>query len=122
MIPKNKLREDILSKRLLIYPGAYHPHHKQGLPQFTEPEPFDINEEFDFGKVVDNRHNYKVVFESNSSDLPEEMADVDRDIDEMIGIPTALDKKTHTSPKYNQKVSKVFKQSYRKIGNYRRSK
>ena len=35
MIPKNKLRQDILTKRLFIYPGDFHPHFKQGLPQFT---------------------------------------------------------------------------------------
>jgi len=32
MIPKNRLREDIISKKLLIYPGPFHPHFKQGLP------------------------------------------------------------------------------------------
>ena len=106
MIPKNRLREDVLMKRLFIYPGAYHPHYKQGLPQFTVPEPHDINEMFDFGKAVENRHQYKVIYESNPDNLPEEFADVDRDIDSTIDIPTALRKKTHTSPKYNQKLNK----------------
>ena len=32
MIPKNLLRDNVLSKRLFIYPGAFHPHHEQGLP------------------------------------------------------------------------------------------
>ena len=65
MIPKNRLREDVLAKRLLIYPGPFHPHFKQGLPQFTEQDPYDINEKFDFGKLQERRHNYKVIYESD---------------------------------------------------------
>mmetsp|Transcript_16999 Transcript_16999/g.22893 ORF Transcript_16999/g.22893 Transcript_16999/m.22893 type:complete len:120 (-) Transcript_16999:378-737(-) len=32
MVPKNKLRKDIVHSRLFIYPGPFHPHFKQGLP------------------------------------------------------------------------------------------
>ena len=90
MIPKNKLREDILTKRLFIYPGDFHPHHKQGLPQFTVQQPDDINEAFDFGKLVERRHQYKVVFESDPKNPPEEFADVERDIDQDFDKPYIL--------------------------------
>lgn len=35
MVPKNRLRAELISQRLFIYPGPFHPHFKQGLPQFT---------------------------------------------------------------------------------------
>ena len=101
MIPKNKLREDVISRKLLIYDGPFHPHFKQGLPQFMEQEPKDINEEFNFGKVVERRHDYKIVYESDPNNPPEEFADVERDIDQSITTPKILTKKTHTTPKAN---------------------
>ena len=90
MIPKNKLREDTLKRRLLIYEGAFHPHFKQGLPQFTEQAPRDINEDLGFGKLVERRHNYKVIFESDPANPPEEFADVERDIDPTFTDPNVL--------------------------------
>ena len=71
---------------------------------------------------MEKRHDYKIIFESNPASPPEEFADTERDVDENIGIPVALEKKTHTSPKYNLKLAKVLKKSYRKIGRYDRSK
>ena len=56
---------------------------------------------YDFGKLVERRHNYKVVYESNPDNPPEEFADVPRDIDEEMDVPIALRKKTHTMPKFN---------------------
>ena len=99
MIPKTKLREDILRKRLFLYTGPFHPHHSKGLPQFMEREPIDINEEFNFGKMVERRHEYKIIYESDPSNPAEEFADVERDIDPSIEIPDILEKKTHTNPK-----------------------
>ena len=99
MVPKNRLRKDIVNSKLFIYPGPFHPHFKQGLPQFTVPEPDDINEAFNFGKVVERRHDYKVIYESDPSNPPEELADVERDIDEEFDIPLGIREKTHTMPK-----------------------
>lgn len=119
MIPKNKLREDIIKKRLFLYNGPYHPHFKQGLPQFMEREHNDINEDFDFGKLVDRRHNYKVVFESDPANPAEEFADVERDIDDRMGVPHVLEKKTHTNPKSNIHLAGALKKNYRKLARYR---
>jgi len=58
---------------------------------------------FDFGKLVEKRHNYKVIYESDPSDLPEEFADTERDIDTELDLPLVLRKKTHTNPKFNIK-------------------
>ncbi len=77
------------------------------------PEHDDINDHFDFGKLVERRHDYKVVFESDPNDVPEEFADVERDIDHEMSIPVALKQKTHTSPKMNLKYSKALKQNYK---------
>ena len=120
MIPKNRLREDILKKRLLIYPGPFHPHFKQGLPQFTEQDPIDINEMFDFGKLQERRHNYKVIYESDPKDPPEEFADVERDIDTDLDLPVILKKKEFTNPKYNIKQAKGVRQSYRFLAKYKK--
>ena len=113
MISKNRLRKDVVNGRLMIYPGPFHPHFKQGLPQFTVPVPDDINEAFDFGKVQERRHNYKVIFESDPANPPEEFADVERDIDQDIDIPLVLRKKTHTESMLNVKYAKVVKSNYR---------
>ena len=120
MIPKNRLREEILARRLFIYPGAFHPHFKQGLPQFMEQDPNDINEEFDYGKMVERRHNYKVIFESDPNDLPEEFADVERDIDHTIGDPIALEKKTHTTPRSNTRQTQYHMTDFRQLGKYKK--
>ena len=120
MIPKNKLREGVLNKRLLIYDGPFHPHFKQGLPQFTEQEPHDINEHFGFGKVVENRHDYKIIFESDPDNPPEELADVEREYDSSISEPFVLKEKTHTNPKINLKSAKVLRSSYRRLARYKK--
>ena len=122
MIPKNRLREDVLKKRLLIYPGPFHPHFKQGLPQFTEQEKQDINEVYDFGKLVERRHNYKIVYESDPSDPPEEFADVERDIDPDFDTPLTMQQKTHTNPKSNIRLAKQLRSSWKSFAKYRKNR
>lgn len=56
MLPKNKLKNDIVKDKLFIYPGPYHDLMPDHLPQFTTREPYDINEYFHFGdKFRENR-------------------------------------------------------------------
>jgi len=83
-------------------------------------DPHDINEKYDFGKLVERRHDYKIIFESDPSNPPEEFADVERDIDPKITRPIAFSKKTHTQPKDNLKMAKVLKQNYRKLAKYKK--
>ena len=120
MIPKNRLREDVLKTRLFIYDGPFHPHFKQGLPQFTEPEPRDINEDLQFNKAIEKRHEYKVVYESDPSNPPEEFADVEREYDLTLTDPQHLLKKTHTNPKENIWAAKALKSNYRKLARYKK--
>lgn len=87
-----------------------------------EREPHDINEDFDFGKLVERRHQFKVIYESDPANPPEEFADVERDIDEEIGVPHILRKKTHTNPKYNINLAGALKKNYRKLARYRQYK
>lgn len=49
-----------------------------------------MNEDFNFGKVQERRHEYKVIYESDPNDLPEEFADVERDIDTDLDLPWVL--------------------------------
>ena len=121
MVPKNRLRDDLIKKKLFIYSGPFHPHHNKGLPQFTEQEPHDINEILDLGtKLVENRHQYKVIFESDPANPAEEFADVERDIDESIGYPIVFEKKTHTNPKSNLKTAQALRGSYKQLARYRK--
>jgi hypothetical protein len=122
MVPKNRLRKDIVNSRLFIYSGPFHPHFKQGLPQFTLPEPDDINAAFGFGKVIERRHDYKVIYESDPKNPPEELADVERDIDQEFDIPLGIREKTHTMPKDNIKMARAFRSNYKYLSKYKRTK
>lgn len=48
MLPKNKLRTDILKKHVVLIRGPYHTYNNVGLPQFTDAIPKDYNEELGF--------------------------------------------------------------------------
>jgi len=50
MVPKNKLREDILKQHLIVHDGPYHSQFELMLPQFTESESTNINEHFKMDK------------------------------------------------------------------------
>ena len=82
MLPKNKLRNDIIQKRLFIYPGPYHDLMPDLLPQFTTRDPIDINEVFHFGdKFRENMDEYKIVYADDENDIPEELRHLEVDID-----------------------------------------
>lgn len=122
MIPKNRHREKVLLPRLFIYPGPFHPHHKQGLPQFTVPEPEDINEKYTFGTVREKRHEFKIIYESNPNNLPEEFADVERDIDPNIDLPFQLLEKTHTRGKKAIIQNKFAMTQFKAFAKYKKHK
>lgn len=72
MIPKNHIREEILSQRLIVHDGPYHTQYAWMLPQFTESEPHDINEHFGFNKVGD-KDEFEIEFETDPSKRPKEL-------------------------------------------------
>lgn len=76
MLPKNKLREDILRKQLIVHDGPYHTQYNFMLPHFTESQSFDINEHFGFSNVQ-NKDKWQIAFESDPSKRPVELKDLD---------------------------------------------
>jgi len=125
MLPKNNLREEILSKYLIVHGGPYHPHLAQKLPQFTEPEPKDFNKEFNFEmSSIADPDQYKIVFESD----PKAMAEDEqfgkhiRDIDEEMSRPGHLTEKTHTDPKINKYMASYARGSYKRFRKYKNLK
>jgi len=54
--------------------------------------------------------------------LPEEFADVERDIDPEFDTPYILKEKTHTNPKYNTKMLKYKMTEYKAFAKYKKHK
>lgn len=110
MLPKNKLRKDIIKKNLIMFRGAYHTMQDVGLPQFTEPLPGDINQEFEIGPeaIVKNDHVVRFTSAPDGS-VPEEFKDLRQDIDSSISEPLMWRKKTHTEDRQNVKLGHALK-------------
>jgi len=88
MLPKTKTREDLIKKKLHLYPGPYHKYHSVGLPQFTDPIPSDINAELGFNDL--DPANNKIIFATG--EIPEEYKDIPVEIDQSISEPYYLTK------------------------------
>jgi len=73
MLPKNKLRKDIISKNLVMFRGPYHTYQNVGLPQFTDPLPRDINE--DMGLNYSKDTHIVTYTASRDGSVPEEFKD-----------------------------------------------
>ena len=108
MLPKNSLRKDIIKKNLIMYRGAYHTMQDVGLPQFTEPLPLDINDEFGLNAVSKESHVVKFTSAADGS-VPEEFKDFEQDIDPAIAEPHLFRKKTHTEDRDNFKLGMALK-------------
>lgn len=92
MLPKNGLRHDVL-KNIIIYDGPYHDLQRTGLPQFTEPKPFNINDELGHKEI--NKENSILTYYS-SAEVPEEYKDFDMELDTSFADPFGAKVKTHT--------------------------
>ena len=103
MIPKNGLREDILRQKLIVHDGPYHNQYNWMLPQFTEPEHYDINEHFGLNKVHD-KDEWMIEFDSNPEARPAEFKDFDEDIKHENTIPNHL----REGPKYTVPKTNLF--------------
>jgi len=89
MLPKNKLREDLVKKSLVMIHGQYHEYHHVGLPQFTDPKPENVNELTGLAGISKDTH--KVVFTSDrNNQVPEEFKDFEMDFDDTIDLPIAV--------------------------------
>jgi len=108
MLPKNTLRKGIIKKNLVMIRGPYHEYHHVGLPQFTEPLPKDINEEFGLADINKDTHVVKFTSHRDGS-VPDEMKDFEQDIDHAISEPHLFRKKTHTEDRHNFKLGIALK-------------
>jgi hypothetical protein len=116
MLPKNKLREDMIKKNLDIIIGPYHKYHNVGLPQFTEPLPKDINEELGFNDL--SPENNTIIFSSHGN-VPEEFKDIPLEMDSSINEPFFSKEKTHRTPRSNFKLAGRLKKSYKSFTRYK---
>ena len=109
MLPKNQIREEILSQKLIVHHGPYHTQYAQMLPQFCESEPLDINSYFNLQSVGD-KEKFEIEFESDPSKRPVELANLDVVSKEEDTIPLPLRPKSKfTDPKENLFRSQFFK-------------
>jgi len=72
MLPKNKHRENILKRNLIVHDGPYHNQTNWKLPQFGQAMPHDINEHFGLHKIRDPEE-FKIIYATDPENLPEEM-------------------------------------------------
>jgi hypothetical protein len=113
MIPKNNLREDILSQKLIVHDGPYHTQYNWMLPQFTEPQPYDINKHFGLDSVY-NKDEWVIEFETDKASRPKEFKDFKEDIKLDATIPRHLQEgPKFTQPKTNLFHAQAYKSHYR---------
>ena len=118
MLPKNKLRKDIIAKNLVMFRGPYHTYHHVGLPQFTEPKPRDINEEMGLDGFSKDTHVVTYTASRDGS-VPEEFKDLPQEIDPSIGEPLLFKEKTHTEARENFYLGHALKKSYKNLRRFK---
>lgn len=69
-----------------------------------------------------NKHEYKVIYESNPDNPPEEFNELEREIDTEFDKPKVLRPKTHTTPKSNIDVYMGYRSAWKKLKRYKRHK
>lgn len=110
MVPKNKLREDILKQHLIVHDGPYHSQFEMMLPQFTESDAININDHFDLSQeTVGDKEKWEIVFATDEQNIPEELKDLDVNINPDQNKPETLREKTHTMPKDNMFMAQGLK-------------
>jgi large subunit ribosomal protein L13 len=120
MLPKNKLREDILKKQLIVHDGPYHTQYNFMLPHFTESLPIDINEQFGLSKTRD-KDEYEIAFETDPANRPVELKDLDVVTKEADTIPWALrEPSTHSNPKTNVYMGQLMKKQYKHFRKFKK--
>ena len=69
-----------------------------------------------------NKHEYRVFYESNPDNPPEEFKDLERDIDTEFDKPKVYKEKTHTTPKSNIDHNLMYRSAWRKLKRYKKHK
>ena len=105
MLPKNRNRPHLFKNYLIVHAGPVHNQLNYKLPQFSVPQPHDINKLFNFEELMDKD---KAQIEWMSSpNVPEELQGFDQKIDETFAINSKLAyKKQFTVPRENMAMDK----------------
>lgn len=98
MLPKNKLRKEIIKRNLVMIRDQYHDY--DFLPQFKDPIPEDLNDLM--GLKSFTKDNTKItMIENEDGSVPEEFKDFPVEIDEDFTIPMGMREKKFTDPRKN---------------------
>ena len=73
-------------------------------------------------RILKNKHEYKVFYESNPDNPPEEFKDIERDIDPDFDKPKFYKEKTHTEPIANIKKIQTYRSAWKKLKRYKKHK
>lgn len=92
MMPKNSLSEDVVKKNLILIRGPYHNFDHVGLPQFTVPLPFDVNEYMPHNTI--NKDNSYIEFTTDPDNIPDDIKDLPVKIDDLVDMPINYMKKS----------------------------
>lgn len=118
MLPKNRNREHLFKKYLFVHAGPAHNQLNFKLPQFTVPEPHDINATFQMDDFMD-KTKAKIEF-ATTDKIPDELKDHELALDEKHAvIPHLAYKKQYTVPKENMAMNKYIDRSFSKAKRYR---
>jgi large subunit ribosomal protein L13 len=121
MLPKNRNRPFLFKKYLIVHGGPVHNQHNFKLPQFTVPQPFDINETFKIDELMDK--DQAQIEYMNTDKIPEELQAFDKNLQEQYSInPQLAYKKEFTVPKENLFMNKYLRRSFRKEARFRMNK
>ena len=119
MLPRNKHREGILKRNIIVHDGPYHTQTNWKLPQFGQAMPHDINAHFGLDKVTDPEE-FKIIYASDPNNIPEELKDHDVELDHSLTIPAHLREKQFTDPKVNRHLARHLRRSYKGFKKYRK--
>jgi len=117
MLPINKNREGLL-KKIIIHPGPYHNNHNFKLPQFGRAPPPDINEEVGIHDL--KPEDTKIIYATDTSDIPDQFKDVPIELDEKITVPWHLREKTHTVNTKQLKYAKATQNMYKSLRRHKK--
>lgn len=117
MLPKNRNRAHLFKNYLIVHPGPVHTQLNYKLPQFSVPQPHDINKTFEIDYFT--KENSQIEWMSDPK-IPVELEGYDQKIDETFAInPILAYKKRFTYPKENRAIDKHLDRNFRANRRYK---
>lgn len=119
MLPKNRNRPFLFKKYLIVHAGPVHNQINLKLPQFTVPEPHDINKTFDIDEFMD-KDKAILEYASTPDNIPEELQGHERQLTDTVEtIPHLAWGKEYTNPKHNWYLNKFLNRNTIRHRKYR---